>query len=213
MPDAKWDARKDYPPYYIAKTTPQLLDLPTFPYVAVQGQGAPESDEFQTKLGALYAVAYGCKFALKKAGQDFGVAGLEGLYWSDYDLTRLEDQEARWGVPRDAWQWKLLIRLPSFVTEDHLATTRAEALQKGKSALVAEVKLGRLCEGLCVQMLHVGPYATEPASILQMRAFMRAQNLTERGRHHEIYLSDPRRGDPAKLRTILRQPVGPLPAG
>lgn len=204
---AKTDLLDLCPDYYAASAAPRLVELPAIPALALDGGGAPEGDEFQLKTQALYALAYAIKMARKKAGHEFPVAGLEGLWWAEYDVAKLRDPEALWEVPRAAWLWTLRIPQPAFVTAEECAQHGAALVKKGKPALVAEVRLERLSEGRCVQALHRGPYATEPETVARMRAFMREQGLTAHGLHHELYLSDPRRAAPEKVRTILRQPV------
>jgi len=158
------------------------------------------------------AVAYTLKFAMKEKGRDFKVAPPEGLWWSEYDTSRLDDPEALWTVPRDEWCWKLAIMVPDFVKKPAVeAAKRALARKKsgGKrgDATADSVRLESLHEGECVQALHVGPYSDEPATIARMQELMAGLGLVPHGLHHEIYLSDPRRTAPEKMRTILRQPV------
>jgi hypothetical protein len=139
--------------------------------------------------------------ARKLAGQDYAVCKLEGLWWgkkSGGDFL---------AEPQSQWNWQLLIRVPDFIAGSDLETTAAGLIKKGKSHLVLEVGLQTIDEGLCVQMLHVGAYSEEKQSIERMHAFATAEGLKYHGEHHEIYLSDPRKVAPEKLRTILRQPV------
>lgn len=207
MPEDKLDLSKLHPADYKSKKTPEIVDLEPGKYLAIEGQGAPESAAFQAAIGALYGVAYTVKMTRKFAGRDFKVATLEGLWWAEYDRAKLADPEALWTVPRDAWRWKVLIRQPEFVTAAEVETAKAAVLKKKGDETVTRVALETLREGKCVQILHVGPYAAEPESIAKMRALMAAQGLAPHGLHHEIYLSDPRRVPPERLKTILRQPV------
>lgn len=152
-------------------------------------------------MGALYAVAFTIKMAKKFAGQDYTVMKLEGLWWGQ--------RRGRWLIeePQRSWRWKLMIRVPTFVTpRDRRAALRMLA-ERGKDPSVRQVKLEALREGRCVQILHVGPYDKERVSLEQMHALAGAANARLRGRHHEIYLSDPRRVAPSRLKTILRHPV------
>ena len=110
-------------------------------------------------------------------------------------------------MPTDQWQWKLLIRTPDFIGEEDLRQAVAVLLKRGKGEEVKRVRLETLAEGPCVQMLHVGPYERECETIAAMQAFAEKQQLRFSGKHHEIYLSDPRRVPPERLKTILRQPV------
>jgi hypothetical protein len=138
----------------------------------------------------------------KFAGQDYKVCGLEGLWWGPEKGGSIFDQL------RESYRWKLLIRVPEFISDRDLKTAMEKVKAKGKSADTGAVRLETIHEGKCVQVLHVGPYGDEPATIARIKAFAAAQGLSFRGLHHEIYLSDPRRVAPERLRTILRQPVG-----
>lgn len=199
---AKLDLYKKHKAEYVAPTRPVLLKVGPAKYLTVGGRGAPASAVFQAAVGALYAVAFTIKMRRKAAGRvDYKVAALEGLWWGP-------DRKAPLSVktPTD-WHWKLLIRTPSFVTARDLTSAQKDLAGKGKVPEVRKVKLETLKEGPCVQMLHVGPYDAEPATLETMQAFAEAEGYHLRGIHHEIYLSDPRRTTAAKLRTILRHPV------
>lgn len=164
-------------------------------YLAIEGQGKPGSELFQAQIGALYGAAYTIKMTRKSAGHgDYKVCALEGLY-SDVDNEN------------HTMKWKLLIRVPDFVTERDLSDAVAALKKKGKGAEADNVRIEVLKEGKCVQVLHVGPYDQEPATIERMEAFAKENGRTLRGPHHEIYLSDPRRVPPERLRTILRFPL------
>jgi hypothetical protein len=146
-------------------------------------------------------MAFTIKMTRKFAGQqDYAVCKLEGQWWSEpaADFARL---------PKDQWLWKLLIRTPDFIKEDDLREAVSVLLKRGKGEGVKQVQLESLAEGLCVQMLHVGPYENTSETIAVMKAFAEKQQLEFSGKHHEIYLSDPRRVPPERLKTILRHPV------
>jgi len=130
--------------------------------------------------------------------QDYAVCKLEGQWFFDGDPAR---------IPQDQWRWKLLIRTPGFITEADRKQAVATLLKRGKPRDVEEVRLERIDEGKCVQMLHVGPYDRESETIARMRALAESQGMKFVGPHHEIYLSDPRRVPPERLKTILREPV------
>ena len=138
--------------------------------------------------------------ARKFAGQDYTVTKLEGLWWR-------EDGKGPDG-PMEGWSWQLMIRVPTFVNAREVKATIDSLIEKGKDDAVRRVELVDLREGECVQILHTGPYTQEHESIEKMRTFAAQLKRKFTGRHHEIYLSDPRRVKPEKLRTILRQPVG-----
>lgn len=196
----KIDLVKEDKKYYTAKTNPQILEFPKLFYLTIEGKGEPAGKAFTEAVQALYPLAYGVKALSKKQGKDFAVAKLEGLWWVKSDKPYLE-------VPRQEWYWKLLIRLPDFITSELVDKARQEVLKKKGIDLVKEIKFEPITEGKCVQVLHIGPYSTEPETIEKMRKMMKENKLTENGFHHEIYLSDPRKTLPQKMKTILRQPV------
>jgi hypothetical protein len=196
---AKLDLLKQHKAEYVTPKQPVLLRVGPAKYLAVEGRGAPAGAAFRLAIGALYAVAFTIKMSRKAAGKgDYRIAWLEGLWWGP-------DKRAPFAVksPKD-WRWKVLIRTPTFVSARDLAKAQRDLLAKGKVAEVAKVKLETIREGRCVQMLHVGSYASEPATIEAMHDLAESQGLEFRGVHHEIYLSDPRRVPERKLRTILR---------
>ncbi len=197
---SKIDLTKKYKEYYTAKITPQLVEFGESNFITIEGKGEPAGKLFTQAVEALYPLAYGIKNLSKKAGNDFAVAKLEGLWWVDSDKPALE-------VPRDEWRWKLLIRLPDFISSEIVAKAKEEVIKKKKVELVNEIKFTKITEGKCVQIIHIGPYAAEPETIADMKNFIKENNLFENGPHHEIYLSDPRKTPPQKMKTILRQPV------
>ena len=145
-------------------------------------------------------MAYTMKMASKFAGRDYGVCKLEAQWWVD---------SGKWftSESKDDWSWRLLIRTPDFIGNREMEATRRQLAEKGKDPLFNQVELIALDEGQCVQMRHVGPYDQEAESIRLMESFAAEQGCRFDGLHHEIYLSDPRRVAPEKLRTILRMPV------
>lgn len=198
---AKLDLYKVHKSEYVTPKKPVLIQTKPAKYLAIAGRGAPAGEAFQECVGALYAVAFTLKMAKKFAGSDYKVCHLEGLWWADKEG---EDFSAQ---PRDAWNWKLVIRVPDFINTMDLKKTITTLTEKGKPPAVANVQLETLDEGQCVQMLHVGPYSKEAETISQMIALAGGNGMSCHGLHHEIYLSDPRRVGPERLRTILRLPV------
>jgi len=184
----KLDLYVQFKSEYLTPKSPALIEVSPAQYLAISGRGEPGGAVFQKKLGALYNVAFTIKMAKKFAGQDYAVSKLEGLWPS-------------------LIEWTLIIRTPDFIGSKELKEVIQKLRDKGKDPEVAEVEIQKLKEGRCVQMLHVGPYDQETATVEAMRQFAAAQGLAFRGLHHEIYLSDPRRVAPQKLRTILRNPV------
>lgn len=201
MPSEKLDLYELHKDEYATPKKPQLIKVKPAKYLGITGRGAPGGEVFAQKLGALYNVAFTIKMAEKFAGSDYKVSKLEGLWWGN------ADNEDFLLTPREEWNWKLIIRTPDFITKKHLQNAIASLRDKGKPAEVSEVKLETIKEGVCVQMLHVGPYTEEIKSIEVMKDFARQQGLRFHGLHHEIYLSDPRRVAAERLKTILRMPV------
>ncbi|WP_127530478.1 GyrI-like domain-containing protein [Paenibacillus kobensis] len=201
----KLDLAKTDKTYYGAGKTAQIVELDEIGYVSVTGQGSPEGELFASSIEAMYTVAYAVKGRCKAAGEDFTVPKLEGLWWvEDMSVDPLS-------VPREQWLWKLLIRMPEFAGEPLVNDARSQAaMKKQELARIADVQYTTLKEGTSVQMLHVGPFSTEPETLSVMYRFIEDQGLAINGLHHEIYLSDFRKTEPSKLRTILRYPVRPV---
>ncbi len=199
----KVDLFKEHKAEYEAKGKPALVEIGPATYLAIAGSGAPGSEAFTDRIGALYGMAFTIKMTRKFAGEgDYTVGKLEAQYWQG-DESRYE-----WGPgPPEQWRWRLMIRTPDVVT----ATDRKEAIavlsERGKGKCVAEVELRTVKEGLCVQMLHVGPYDRECETIAAMEERMQREGLARAGLHHDIYLNDPRRIPPERLKTIVRIPV------
>jgi DNA-binding PadR family transcriptional regulator len=200
----KSDIKKDRRDLYAPRTGEfQFVDVPEMPYLMVDGAGDPNtSDAYRNAVEALYAVSYSLKFASKKRfGKDYVVGPLEGL-WSaddpDVFLTRAKDQ----------WQWTMMITQPEWITSEMVDEAIAAVGQKKDLPALDQIRFERLAEGRCVQILHVGSYEDETPVLDRLHnEFMPANRLTFNGRHHEIYLGDPRRTEPSRLKTILRQPV------
>jgi hypothetical protein len=204
MPAAKkLDLYKEHKAEYIAPKKPVLVKTKPAKYLTITGKGKPGGDLFQKHVGALYGVSYTIKWMRKLAGQDYKVCHLEGLWWGDKEGLDFS------AIPLDQYNWKLIIRVPDFIQKKDLDSAVKALKEKGKGPEVAEVKLEKINEGLCVQMLHIGPYPDEVKTIARMLELAAQSSLTCRAPHHEIYLSDPRRVPPERLKTILRLPVGP----
>jgi hypothetical protein len=186
--------------YVASAKKPGMVRVGPARYLSVSGRSAPGSDEFNRAIGALYNVAFTIKMARKFAGNDYTVTKLEGL-WS------LDSVDADPSSSATTWNWELVLRVPPFITEKEVQKTIEQLIAKGKSQDVRQLRLVEITEGECVQMLHVGPYTAEQPTIAKMREFAEFAGRKFSGRHHEIYLSDPRRVKPEKLKTILRQPV------
>ena len=182
---------------------PSLVKVPAFTYIMVDGTGDPNtSAAFRDAIGALYGAAYTLKFMLKKhSGVDFRVMPLSGRFHADGPAELLLGR-------KNEWKWTLMIPVPSVVRQADFAKALAEAGAKKKaSPALPLLRREVLKEGLCAQILHKGPYADEKPTIEKLHAFIAEQGFTFDGSHHEIYLSDPNRSAPEKLKTIIRQPV------
>lgn len=201
MPD-KIDFKKRYKQLYSAKPSPGFVDVPPLQYLLIEGRGAPEAPELEGAVQALYSTAYAVKFSLKRARrQGFVVPPLEGLWHAGDPSGFTEDR-------RDAWQWVLMLIQPQHVTASDIAEALDTLSRKGNRIdSHGRLQLQQLEEGRAVQCLHVGPYSDEGPSIQALRKYAAEQGYSLAGKHHEIYLSDPRRTAPEKLKTILRHPV------
>ena len=205
-----FDYKKEYKEFYLPPQKPQLLEVPPMNYVAVRGHGDPNAQdgEYQAAIGMLYAVAFTIKMSYKGTHQipgyfEYVVPPLEGLWWQEdtqgVDYSRKAD-----------FRWISLIRLPEFVTREEFDWAVQEATAKKKRDF-STAEFRTYDEGLCVQCMHIGPYDTEPETLRQMDAFAAEQgyvpDFTAGRLHHEIYLGDPRRTAPEKLKTVLRHPA------
>lgn len=192
---------------------PELVDVPELLFLAVDGQGDPNTAaEYRSAIEVLYAVSYGLKFASRRSGgPDWRVSPLEGLWWVDGQAAGEpptgDGDPAGWMGDRSRWRWRALIRQPGHVTSELLADVLEAALAKRPLQAADRLRLERFHEGLSAQVMHVGPYAAEAPTIERLHAFIAEQGCVPSGRHHEIYLGDPRRAAPERLRTVIRQPV------
>jgi hypothetical protein len=197
------DFKREIASYSAPAGRVDVVQVPPLLHLAVDGRGDPnDSPAYADALAALYPLAYGIKAQGRRSDRDHVVMPLEAVWWSA-DM-------AAFTTARDKtrWEWTLLIMVPDWVADEHLAVARTAAARRHPSPLLDRVRLERLDEGLCVQTLHVGPYDAEGPLLEELHdRFIPEHGLRMTGRHHEIYLSDPRRTAPARLRTILRQPV------
>jgi len=171
-------------------------------YLMVDGEGDPRTGQvFQDAIAVLYAVAYALKFMVKKGlfAIDYRVMPLEGLWWAD-DMSKFSLDD------RSNWKWTAMIMQPNFVTSAMVGAAIAEVKMKKNLAALSKVRFESLAEGRCAQILHVGPFSAEGPTVQKVHAFVDAQSKRV-GKHHEIYLSDIRKADPAKQKTIIRQPM------
>ncbi|RWX03794.1 GyrI-like domain-containing protein [Flavobacterium cerinum] len=204
----KSDLTKLYKSYYSATETPKIVTFEKTQYLAILGKGDPSLKGFSDAIEALYATAYAIKFIYKALKNDFVVPKLEGLWWYDETLYKdLTIDEAPQKVKRSEWEYRLMIRMPDFVTAEVIEQVVANTAAKKLIPEVKDIHLFFLEEGKCVQALHVGPFNKEPETLNRINDFILANNLSRNGLHHEIYLSDFRKTSPDKLKTILREPV------
>ncbi|MFC4851963.1 GyrI-like domain-containing protein [Actinophytocola glycyrrhizae] len=200
-----YDVKREHKDLYAPKNREwALLEVPPQQFIAVSGKGNPNTvPAYPQAVAALYAVAYTLKFASKRAGRDFVVGPLEGLWWAP-------DPEVFTARAKDEWQWRMLISQPDWLTAADIKDATETALASKKLPAIEQVEHETLHEGRCAQVLHVGSYDDETPIMTALHTeYLPANGLTERDRHHEVYLGDPRRTAPEKLRTVLRQPVRP----
>lgn len=206
MAHSKADLRKLLPAHFTASAGEWApVDLPPVPYLMIDGKGSPgDGNEYRHALETLYPAAYAIKFHSKLAlGRDYVVPPLEGLWWSD-------DLHAFTSGRRDEWRWTMMTMLPDWIGQDEFDTALAGAAKKKPEVEFARLRRETLAEGQCLQTLHLGSFADEAPTLARLHdEIMPWRGLTFAGPHHEVYLSDPRRTAPEKLRTILRQPVTP----
>ena len=204
----KLDLTKEHKAYYTATSKPELLTIGKAQFLSITGKGDPSGKTYADKLQALYSVAYAVKFLYKAMDKDFVVAKLEGLWSFDEDkYAGLSADEAPLKIPRSEWNYRMLIRIPDFVTREQLERAVKTVVNQKQISLAAEIEWFEMEEGKVVQMLHKGPFSEEPETLKQIVAFCEEHRLSKNGLHHEIYLSDPRKTAPEKLKTILREPV------
>ena len=204
------DYKKEYRDLYLPKTEPLVIKVPEIIFAAVDGKGSPNdpNGEYQAALGVLYGIQYTIKMSKKGASVpqgyfDYIVPPLEGLWWLD--------KNERWPPKsKSGFNWVSMIRLPEYVNPGVFAWACEEASKK-KKINTQKAYLFKFNEGLCVQCMHIGPYDNEPATLAQMDDYIGKNNLikdiTVKRRHHEIYLSNPGKVPPEKLKTVLRVPV------
>lgn len=205
-----FDFKKEYSEFYMPKNRPQIVDVPRANYIAVRGQGDPneEGGAYQQAVSVLYTVAYTLKMSYKTDYRiegyfEYVVPPLEGFWWQE-NVVGVDYSD------KSTFHWISVIRLPDFVTEDNFRWA-VETASKKKKMDCSSAEYLTIDEGLCVQMMHIGPYDDEPASVAMMGAFLEENgyviDINEKRKHHEIYLSDPRRVAPEKLKTVIRHPI------
>ena len=203
----KIDLKRQISTYTAIPEVFAVVDVPALQFLMVDGHGDPNtSTAYRDALASIYPVAYKLKFASKQAlDRDYTVMPLEALWWAE-DMSSFTSER-----DKSRWDWTVMLLVPDWLDHEDVERARAAASRSQPPAL-DQVRLERWEEGRCVQTLHVGPYEAEAPVLETMhQQVIPARRLTMRGKHHEIYLNDSRRTDPAKLRTILRQPVTDAP--
>jgi len=205
-----FDYKKEYKEYYMPKNTPSILEIPKMNYIAVRGKGNPneEDSEYKNSIGLLYSIAFTIKMSYKtpykiKGYFEYVVPPLEGFWWQenkkDLDYNRKEDMN-----------FISIIRLPDFVTKNDFDWAIKEATNKKKQDF-SKVEFLTYNEGLCVQCMHIGSYDEEPKTVELMHNYIKEKgyilDITDKRYHHEIYLSDPRKCVPNKIKTVIRHPI------
>lgn len=199
--DLKKDLKHLYKPS--ARKVVQVV-APTLTYLMIDGEGDPNtSAAFTDAVQALFSVSYTTKFMVKRGDSpvDYAVMPLEGLWWAD-DMSQFSISN------KSNWKWTLMMLQPPFVTRATIEKAMAEVANKKNLAAIAKLRVEELTEGPCAQILHIGPFSAEGPTIEKVHQFIGAQGKLT-GKHHEIYLSDIRKADPAKWKTIIRQPFQP----
>ena len=205
-----FDFKKEYKEFYMPKNKPEVVSVPKANYIAVRGKGDPneEGGAYQQAISVLYAVAYTLKMSYKTDHKiegffEYAVPPLEGFWWQD-------GREETDYTDKGSFQWISVIRLPDFVTQEDFKWA-AETASKKKKIDCTSAEFLTIEEGLCVQIMHLGPFDEEAASVALMDAYIHkcgyANDLTETRRHHEIYLSDARKVAPEKWKTVIRHPI------
>lgn len=212
----KLDYKKEFKDLYMPKKKPTLIDAPAMNFIMIDGKGNPneENGQYSKAVELLYALSYTIKMSKKGQNKiegyfEYVVPPLEGLWWCDEDKIDLLD--------KSKFHWTSMIRQPEFVTDEIFKWACSEVLKKKPQLDISKARFQVLKEGVCVQMMHIGPFDNEPETVNEIEAYIENNNLrnaiskvSENGsirRHHEIYLSDPRKTDKQKIKTVLRIPV------
>jgi len=205
-----FDYKKEYKEFYLPKSKPEIIDIPSMNFISVLGKGDPneQDGDYMKAVEMLYSVAYTIRMSHKSGHEiegffDYVVPPLEGLWW-------IEGLEGMDYARKNDLSWVSMIRLPDFVTIEELDWAK-EQIERKKAIDVSKIKFSAYNEGLCVQCMHVGPYDDEPMTVRSMNEFVSergyAIDLNDSRRHHEIYLSDARKSESSKLKTVIRHPI------
>ena len=199
----KIDLKKELKEYYWNSTKEiRIVNVPPMNFLMVDGKGDPNiSEEFKDAIQSLYSLAYTIKFTLKKESEiDYGVMPLEGLFWTD-DMRKFSEDNKK------IWKWTLMIMQPKFVTKNIFNNCLEEVKKRKNFQGLSKIRFEKYSEGLSAQIMYIGPYSDEGPTIIKVHDFVKEKGYELKGKHHEIYLGDPRRTKPEKLKTIIRQPI------
>ena len=180
----------------------EIVNVPLLSFLMIDGSGDPNTvQKYKDAVEALFAVSYALKFIVKKEkGVDYGVLPLEGLWWTD-DMTQFSMEN------KDLWKWTSMIMQPEYVTEDLVDRALEQVAKKKDLPSLPKVRSESFQEGLSAQIMHIGPYSAEGPTITCLHNFIREKGYELREKHHEVYLSDPRRSAPERMKTVIRQPI------
>ena len=208
-----FDYKKEYKALYLPKEMPSIVEVPSMQYAAVRGHGDPNEPEgeYGRAVAVLYGISYTIKMSYKGSRKvdgffEYVVPPLEGFWWMEGGAPGVDYRN------KSGFNWISIIRVPEFVTEEVFAWAKEEA-QRKKRIDTSLAELITVSEGLCVQCLPIGSYNEEPATVAKMDHYRMEQgyenDISDRRRHHEIYLSDPRKVSPERMKTVIRHPVRP----
>lgn len=201
----KFDVKKEHKNLYQPGDKKCVqVQVPDMNFIMIDGQGDPNTaPEYRQAVETLYAVAYTLKFMLKRENPDvdYVVPPLEGLWWCD-DMTQFSVEA------KDKWQWTMMIMQPEFITSEMVQNAITQVREKKEAPALDRIRFEKYHEGKAAQIMHVGPYSAEGPTVAAVHEFIRQQGKELRGKHHEIYLNDPRKTSWSKMKTVIRQPMG-----
>jgi len=201
----KLDLKKELKHLYQPSTKEVArVEVPAMNYLMIDGEGDPNTSQaFKDAVEALFSLSYTLKFMVKKGatGLDYGVMPLEGLWWAD-DMSAFTEGD------KSNWKWTAMIMQPDVITGELVAAAIADVRKKRNPAALPKVRFETWSEGVCAQIMHIGPFTEEGPTIEKVHSFIDACGCKRTGKHHEIYLSDIRKADPAKWKTVVRQSMG-----
>jgi hypothetical protein len=177
------------------------VDVPAMNFLMIDGEGSPSSPQYREAIEALFSVSYTLKFMVKKGkGVDYAVMPLEGLWWVD-DMTKFSAER------KDEWKWTAMIMQPKYVAPEDVKLAIEQTRKKKSLPALSKLRFESFHEGKAAEIMHIGPFSAEGPNIAKMHAFILGSGCALSGKHHEIYLNDPSKTAPEKLKTILRQPM------